>query len=633
MKRMLIPVQYRSSLLFTLLLIGSLLTATQSRSQELLIDSTKIQAHPRLLLLKGEEERIKSEIRNNVMWKNVHDAILKECDTMLKKHPVERTMIGRRLLQVSREGLRRIFFLSYAWRTTGKKKYFSRCEEEMLAVCRFNNWNPDHFLDVAEMTMAIAIGYDWLYNELSEKSKATISKAIIEKGINPSLDKKYNGWLRGTNNWNQVCNTGISFGALAVYEIQPQVSMELLRRAITSIVKPMKEYAPAGNYKEGYSYWGYGTSFNVFFNSALEKIFGTTFGLNEQPGFMESASFYQHLISQQGTPFNYSDAGSLEGLQPPMFWFADKLNDPSLLFVEKTYLLESRYNARSNRLLPAAMIWAKGISVDKIVEPVQKTWAGKGENQVVMMRTSWKKKQGIYIGFKGGSPSVSHGHMDAGSFVMDAGPVRWSSDLGMQQYNSLESAGLSIWDMSQGSQRWEVFRYSNYSHSTLTVNGHLQQVKGNAPLVSFSDDSLNMRAVLDLSSNYSQDLAAAKRGIAIIDKQYVTIRDELQTGDSSCVIRWAMLTPAKVVAIDGHQAQLENNGQKLFISVAGIPGVNMQTWKTDPRHSYDAVNPGTTLIGFEITVPAHTKTAYNVILVPGEGIAIKRSDLKGLDQW
>ncbi len=117
-------VHNRSFLLSAILLVGFLLSAAPSMSQELFIDSTKIQAHPRLLLLKGEEERIKSEIRNNAMWKNVHDAILKECDTILKKHPVERTMIGRRLLQVSREGLRRIFFLGYAWRTTGKKKIF-----------------------------------------------------------------------------------------------------------------------------------------------------------------------------------------------------------------------------------------------------------------------------------------------------------------------------------------------------------------------------------------------------------------------------------------------------------------------------------------------------------------------------
>lgn len=35
------------------------------------------------------------------------------------------------------------------------------------------------------------------------------------------------------------------------------------------------------------------------------------------------------------------------------------------------------------------------------------------------MRTRWDKT-GIYVGFKLGSPYVSHGHMDVGSFVIDA---------------------------------------------------------------------------------------------------------------------------------------------------------------------------------------------------------------------
>lgn len=596
-------------------------------------DMGKIPAHPRLLLLKGEEEGIKALVKSDAAWRKVHEEILRECDTILQKHPLEREKIGRRLLQVSRESIRRIFFLSYAVRTTGKKKYVSRCTEELLAVCNFSDWNPDHFLDVAEMTFGVSIGYDWLFHELSEKNKIVIRKAIIEKGLQPSLNSKYNGWLRGNNNWNQVCNAGITYGALAVYEDQPQQSTELLTRALSSIVKPMAEYAPAGNYKEGYSYWGYGTSFNVFFISALEKIFGSDFGLGQKPGFMESAAFYQHLISQSGLPFNYSDAGGLEGLQPAMFWFAGRQKDPSLLYIEKRYLEESKFNARSNRLLPAALVWASGVSVDRIAAPLKKTWSGLSDNQVVMMRTSWRKNEGIYVGLKGGTPSVSHGHMDAGSFVMDADGVRWSADLGMQQYNSLESAGLSIWDMSQNSQRWQVFRYINYAHSTLTVNNHLQQVKADAPLIKFSDDSLNMRAVLDLKAAYSRDLAAARRGIAIVNGQYVTVRDELETGDSACVIRWAMLTPATVAVVDGSQAQLTSKRQKLILSVVGIPGVHLTTWRTDPPQSYDAVNIGTTLIGFEVTVPARTKLSYNVVLVPGEGIAIRRSDLKGLDQW
>ncbi|MFT3822775.1 MAG: heparinase II/III family protein [Chitinophagaceae bacterium] len=598
------------------------------------IDTSKITAHPRLLLLKGEESRILAEIKKDTTWEKVHNSIITESEAMLTLQPVERSLIGRRLLQVSRESLRRIFFLSYSWRLTHQKKFLKRCEEELLTVSKFQDWNPSHFLDIAEMTMAVSIGYDWLYNDLSVKSRETISKAIIEKGLTPSLDAQYNGWLRGSNNWNQVCNAGITFGALAVYENQPVKSVELLERAIKSIKIPMKEYAPDGNYKEGYSYWGYGTSFNVFFINALEKIFGTDFQLNSQPGFMQTAFFYENLIGPSGQPFSYSDCGGIEGLQPAMFWFADKLKDPSLLYIEKTYLQTSTFNVKTNRLLPAAMLWANGVSVKDIKEPAKKVWDGKGGNEITMMRTDWRNGQGIYVGFKGGTPSVSHGHMDAGSFVLDATGVRWSTDLGMQQYNSLESAGLDIWNMTQSSQRWDVFRYNNYSHSTLTINNGLQSVNGDATIIKTLADPLNSNTVMDLSSIYKKQVQKAMRGIAIINKQYVIVRDEVETGDSACTIRWSMVTPATVASINGNQARLTSKGQKLTLFVNGLPDVTFKTYRTDPPHSYDALNLGTIIIGFEITVPAHTKQMFDVIMVPGEeNVAVQKSSLKPLAEW
>jgi hypothetical protein len=598
------------------------------------VDTGKIMGHPRLLLLQGEENRILNWIQKDTTWHTVHNSIITESEAILLLPPLQRTLIGRRLLQVSRESLRRVFFLSYAWRLTHQKKFFNRCEEELLTVAKFDNWNPSHFLDVAEMTMSVAIGYDWLYNDLSARSRETISRAIIEKGLQPSLDARYNGWLRGSNNWNQVCNTGITFGALAVYEKQPAASVALVERALKSITLPMKEYAPDGNYKEGYSYWGYGTSFNVFFIDALEKIFGTDFHLNSQPGFLQTAFFYENLIGSSGQPFSYSDCGGIEGLQPAMFWFAGKLKDPSLLYIEKQYLQNGQFHAPSNRLLPAALLWANGVTVKDIREPAKNIWEGQGGNAVTMMRTAWQPGKGIYIGFKGGSPAVSHAHMDAGSFVMDANGVRWSADLGMQQYNSLESAGLDIWNMTQNSQRWQVFRYNNFSHSTLTINGRLQNMQGYAPVVKTSADPMNMCAVMDLSTIYKQQLQKALRGIAIVNKQYVVVRDELETGDSACTIRWAMLTPASVASISGNQVRLVNKGQKLTLHVNGLPGVTLQTYPTAPPHPYDAPNNGTTLIGFEITQPAHTQLAFDVILVPGEeNVAVQKNTLKPLEQW
>jgi hypothetical protein len=601
------------------------------------IDTSRIMGHPRLLLLKGQEEQIKNNIKAHPLWEKVHADLLNECEVILGLPPVERVLIGRRLLSKSRESLRRIFFLAYAWRMTHKKKYFNKCEEELLAVCQFSNWNPDHFLDVAEMTMAVAIGYDWLYVDLSAASRQLIGQAIISKGLTPSLDDKYNGWLRGNNNWNQVCNTGISFGALAVYEDQRALSVQLVERALKSIQISMKTYAPDGNYTEGYSYWAYGTSYNVFLISALEQIFGTDYQLSQAPGFLRTPSFYEHLVGPSGLPFNYSDcASAADGLQPAMLWFASKLHDPSLLWQEQANMQKGKTVPKWNRFLPAALVWGKDIDLNKVPPPASPVWVGDGENPVAMMRSSWTDPNAIYIGFKGGTPSAGHAHMDAGSFVMDAEGVRWSADLGMQDYESMESKGLKIWDMSQGSDRWKVFRYSNFSHSTLTVNHALQAVKGRAAITKHSDDSLFTHAVMDMSTLYAGSLAKAARGIALVNKQYVTVRDEIETGDTACTIRWAMLTPARVASVNNNRAQLlHKDGKKLALYVDGLPQqAILQTWPTDPPNSYDALNLGTVLIGFEIVVPAHTKVAFNVFLVPGEQtITIKKSSLRPLQQW
>jgi hypothetical protein len=617
-----------------LLLVCCMGCAVFVSGQAVKIDTARIKGHPRLLLFAGQEEGIKKNIAGSAAWAKVHTDILDECEAMIDMPPIQRELIGRRLLGKSRDALRRIFFLSYAWRMTGKKKYFKKCEEELLSASKFIDWNPTHFLDVAEMSMAVAIGYDWLYNDLSPASRQLISNALITKGLTPSMDDKYNGWLRGKNNWNQVCNAGVSFGAAAVYESQPALAVQVIERAIKSVQIPMKEYGPDGNYTEGYSYWAYGTSYNVFLISMLEQLFGTDYGLSQIPGFLKTPSFYEQVVGPSGKPFNYSDCGDgIEGLQPAMFWFADKLKDPSVLWQEKDNLLQGRTMAKWSRFLPAVMIWGKGVDVSTVIPPAT-SWVGDGENPVALMRTSWNPSA-IYIGFKGGTPSAGHAHMDIGSFVMDADGVRWSADLGMQGYESMESKGLNIWDMSQGSDRWKVFRYTNFSHSTLTVNGGLQIMKGRASFTKHSADSLFTRAVMDLGPVYAGSLAKAERGIAIINKQYVTVRDEIETGDSACTIRWAMLTPAQVASVNKNQMQLVNKGKKLTLYVNGLPEETVvRTWPTDPPNSYDAVNLGTVLVGFEITVPAHTKKSFNVFLVPGEGqLSVKKSSLKPLSDW
>jgi hypothetical protein len=587
------------------------------------------------MLLKGEEAAMLRSIKTDSTWNTMHMAIVRECDQILNLEPIKRIQIGRRLLDKSREALRRLFFLSYAYRTTQDKKYADRAEKEMLAIAAFSDWNPSHFLDVAEMTMAMAIGYDWLFNQLTSSSKDSIKKAILVKGIEPSLNNKYNSWLKAEHNWNQVCNAGMSYGAIAIYEDQPALAKQIIGRAVESIKLPMKDYGPDGIYPEGYGYWGYGTSFNVLFLDAIEKLFKTDFGLSQSPGFLKTAGFMENMTGATGVPFNYSDAGGGGGFHPAMYWIANKVNDPSLLWSEKKFLRkENAGKLVRDRILPAIMLWKGNIKADEIVAPATTSWVGKGKNPIAMMRTSWTDPNAIYVATKGGSASINHAHMDIGSFIMEANGVRWGMDFGMQDYESLESKGVKLWGRTQDSERWNVFRLNNFTHNTLTVDSQLQRVSGHADIIASGNASDNMFTVFDLGSVYEGQLMDAKRGISILDKNQVLVRDEYKTTAKETKIRWTMLTPAVALITGSNEITLEKDGKKLKLVIDASQGkLIMKTWSTVPPNSYDAPNPGTILIGFELTLPPNVSAHTNTYLLPGDTKRTEKYKQQPLSAW
>jgi hypothetical protein len=594
-------------------------------------DVKDLPTHPRILLLKNEEKNIQRSIDGDKSWAKIHQVIIAESDKIIPLPTLERIQVGRRLLDKSREALKRIFHLSYAYRLTRDKKYFERAEKELLKVSQFTDWNPSHFLDVAEMTMSVAIGYDWLYDDLSPSSRTIIKEAILKKGIEPSLNKKYNSWLKSSNNWNQVCNAGMSYGALAIYEDHPELAKQIIDRAIESIHISMDEYKPDGAYPEGYGYWGYGTSFNIMFLSAIEKLFGNDFGLSNTEGFLKTATYLENMVGASGKTFNYSDAGSGSGnLNATVFWFANRTKDPSLLYKQVQYLSKK---FGGDRLFPAIMLWGQGLDLTKVQEPKQLIWMGQGHNPVALMRTSWSKPEAIYVGFKTGTPSASHGHMDIGSFVMDSDGERWSMDFGMQDYESLESKGVSLWGKDQNAQRWEVFRYNNFNHSTLTFNNELQRVEGYAKITNSTDNPNFLSATSDITAVYKGQVVSANRGVAIVEGKYVAIKDEIETTDKETTVRWVMVTPAEVKITENGTVELTQHGKKLQLKVLEPANITVKTWTTVPTHDYDAPNPNTILVGFEAVLPKNTKTSLTVLLIPQGSLDTKGITVPSLSEW
>lgn len=589
---------------------------------------------PKLLLLKGEEALIKQSIASDATLKKLHDAIIAESDKIITRPVLERVLTGKRLLSVSREAIQRIFFLSYAFRMTGEEKYYQRAEKELTSVSNFTDWNPSHFLDVAEMTMAVAIGYDWLYDKLAETTRQNVRNAIIKKGIEPSFTSPQ-WWMKVTNNWNQVCHAGLSFGAIAIYDTYKDTADMVLKRAVDNLPYVMTTYNPDGAYPEGYGYWGYGTTFNVMFIDAYEKFKKTNYNFTSLPGFLKTPGYMLHMSGPSGFSFNYSDAGTRNFIEPAMYWFANKNNDLSLLFYEKQYLAKTNIATYiGERTLPAILVWTKGKTMNDVALPSATMWSGKGQNPVAMMRTSWNDANAIYLALKCGTPSASHGHMDVGSFVMDADGERWASDFGAEDYTRLETEGVDIWNMAQNSQRWSVFRYNNLAHNTLAFNGQYQLVKASAPLVSTSKRADFMNATTDLTTVYQGQVAKAERGTAIVNSRYALIRDEVQAGATGTTLRWTMLTTATpVLSAANSTITLTKGAKKVIVKVASSSPVTLKTWSTKPATSYENPNTGTVLVGFEANLPAGTSTAFNVFLSPERNFSDINYTVQPLASW
>lgn len=630
-----IKIKYSIKIL-TVLLLAAFISCAPDENNSNLTEGTNgdmLPDHPRIMLLEGEEEDIHASIADNTVWKRMHEAILEESDNIIDEPVLEREVVGRRLLGTSREALRRVFYLSYSYRMTEDAKYAERAENEMMAAANFSDWNPSHFLDVGEMTMALAIGYDWLHDQLSEESRQIIREAILEKGLEPSFDPDYNWFLEASHNWNQVCNAGMTYGALAVYDYYPEIAKEAIERALETIPLAKEDYKPDGAYPEGYGYWGYGTSFNILFLSAIDKVWPGGFDYSEHSAFLETGSFRKHMIGPTFQNYNWGDNSPSAGLSPSMFWFADKNSAPSLLYKEKLFLDTDDYSQfTNNRRLPAIMIWGKNIALEEITEPESNFYVAQGLMPLTIKRTSWSDPDAIFLGFKGGSPSVNHGHMDIGSFVMEADGVRWASDLGPQSYHSLERLGMNIWGRSQDAERWTVYRLNNYSHSTLTVNGELQLVDGYSEIDNFSDNPDFSFGITDMTSVYENDLASVTRGAGIVDQQFVVIRDEIEASGEPAEIRWQMLTEADVEITGNNTATLTREGEQLYFRIDEPSNAEVTTWSTDPGTDHDVENPGTILIGFDVELPAYSDGILQVSLIPASSGTVGVFD-ENLAEW
>ena len=590
----------------------ALLFATSATAQ-VQPDYSKLANHPRLILRQGDIEAVRQKIENDQPLLIIHDVIERRTNDFLIAEPTKYRMVGKRLLGRCRAVLERVCYCSYMYLVSGDESYARRAEKEMLAAADFVSWNPSHFLDVGEMTTALAIGYDWLYDWLSPESRKIIEDAIIEKGLRTAGKKKW--WSKTHNNWNQVCNGGLVMGALAVYERIPEEAQAIIAEALKNNPIAQKEYGPDGVYPEGSGYWEYGTWYEVMLIESLRTALGTSFDLEKAPGFLESAKFMNFMSTPTGATYNFSDCGNPSNMiNPLLYWFALETGDMSLVWQDRERLINEEKFRGINRQAPIAMLFASRCDT-KDIRPIQDIfWVGDGTQPVFLYRKGFASKEDSYLGVKGGSPKNSHAHMDGGSFIYEWAGVRWAVELGNQDYHSLESKGIGIWKKGQNSQRWQVYRLNNYSHNTLTINDKLHQYEGMVTMTKVHNKKKYKGADFDLSSLFV-DTESVTRSILIDNNDKVTCIDKIESKNTTCSIRWNMTTFAKAEIIDNRTILLEQDGKKLILRVVSPQKAEPYIMDNNSNNWYDVKNKGAR-VGFTTTIKPNSKSTIKVELIP-----------------
>jgi len=520
-------------------------------------------------------------MQSDPVLENMAAAIRLNAETILEEPLLTREMIGRRLLATSREMLRRVNMLGLVYLLDKDPETLSRIDQELVAVCQFPDWNPSHFLDVAEMSLAVALALDWTAGDLPDTTVALAKRALIDKGINPYRpDDRKRGPFYGDNNWNQVCNGGMVAAAIAIADEDPDLAARTIQRALEGLPNALKEYMPDGVYPEGSTYWGYGTGYSVITAAIFESAFGTDFGLLEFPGFQESARFRLLCNAPSGRYYNFADCGDDRSPNGDIIlaWFAMKTGD-QMLFERDRFMRPAKDMGKLSRHAGAALAWLSQY-VEKGEQQLPTAWKGDGANPIVIFTGEKNDPHRYYLGAKGGKASMSHGNMDAGSFVFELNGVRWVVDPGNQNYNELEQTGFNLWGRGQDSERWTLLTKNNFGHSTLTVNGQPFAVDGFAPLVAFRAGE-KPEATFDLTAVYGGNVKQATRRFLKDSPNSLVIEDHVEVSTSTREIAWQLVTTADAERVIGG-AVLRLDGKQLRVKCLSHPEVSVAIVALDP---------------------------------------------------
>lgn len=502
--------------------------------------------HPRLVATEDDFLRLRREVKENKHKARWFKALLEFCDE-IKDAPTLRYELrdGVRLLFVSWDLQRYAVSLALAYKLTGDKKYFDYAWPHLKACAEMPDWNPSHHIDVGTLAYGYAIAYDWFYDIMTEEQKRIMEKGAYENvfyTVNRAVEDPHTAYttVLMANNHNVFCNHGVMATVLSFMDVYPEVASKIGSDVTRILEAFMDKYAPLGAYYEGPYYAEAAINYTVRVLSAMQPIFGTTYGLDKAQGFDMVADFVV-LLQSDVASFNFADSKMSLLAIAGMFWIFDHYSR----FGVKDSVAEGNFKNPAGQDAAEAILW---YNVKNDGECNLATEVHYKNEEIVAMRDDYRDGQ-TFVGIKAGKTVYAHSHLDAGSFIFDAKGRRWAYDFGQDNYN-----------LYYKYSHWDVFRLRVESHNSLVINpdrtpGYV--LGSEAPITEFDVTEQGVKTVIEKTALYGAErgVASARRGYLFTEsRSALVIRDEVSLTRESDML-WTMYTDADI-EISGNVATL-----------------------------------------------------------------------------
>lgn len=620
-----------------------------------LVQNNPHMLHPRLYARNEDFERIIKEINKGSCMADWYEPYKSVADYTLTLPPYEYEIRDDiRLLHVAQDITQRIYALCLAYKIEKDNVYAQRAYTELEAIANYRDWNPSHFLDVAQMTYAVTLCYDWIYDYMTPKQRHLVRDALVKHSLDAyykayedfasgrelQAGKDLGTWSRSVGNWNFWCNGAAISLAIVLGDEEPQMISFIFENAISSLQLALDIYAPDGGFAEGL---GYGMAANNFWARmtwSLIKATGDDFGLSGAQGMSDFSSFVTYMNGPVSC-FNFHDVGgNAKQHYESAFFVAMQKNLPDLV----RFRLKAISNGEANADL-FDILWYKPTDTNagKNDLPLDRYFR---KVETGSMRSSWDS-DALWLAFHGGQTDVAHTHLDSGSFVFDAMGENWALDLGTEPLTYFGTRE------QVGGNHFLLYRISAAGHNTVLINPskseETQAIPSFCPVIEFDSNPESAYAIMNLAPAYTTqaegdvwDLHARMegkprkyyqtkvkeflRGFSLgCERSRIIVQDEVSLVAPSDYW-WSMHTRADIeLSPDGKVATLSQHGKKIKAFVCSGNSVNISFSVMPatmppggPINEYEAANDGVNKLAVHIENAKEVKMRVEFVCVNAE---------------